>query len=79
MLDIIIIFVPFVGNNQHETKKPIVFPAQLKLMQQGENLRLALKGRELTSLQFIERAAINRPTLVEIEKGIPGISMGALF
>jgi transcriptional regulator with XRE-family HTH domain len=52
----------------------------MKLLQQmGENLKLARKRRKLTSTQVAERAAINRSTLVEIEKGNPGVSMGAYF
>lgn len=62
------------------TKKAIVFPAHMKLLQQmGENIKLARKRRKLTSVQVAERAAINRSTLVEIEKGNPSVSMGAYF
>lgn len=49
------------------------------LQQMGENLKLARKRRKLTTLQVAERAAINRSTLVEIEKGNPSVSMGAYF
>jgi transcriptional regulator with XRE-family HTH domain len=63
-----------------KTKKPIVFPAHMKLLQQmGENLRLARKRRKLTTTQVAERAAINRSTLVEIEKENPSVSMGGYF
>jgi transcriptional regulator with XRE-family HTH domain len=62
------------------SKKAIVFPAHMKLLQQmGENIKLARKRRKLTSIQVAERAAINRSTLVEIEKGNPSVSMGAYF
>lgn len=62
------------------TMKPIIFPAHMKLLQQmGKNLKLARKGRKLTTTQVAERAAINRSTLVEIEKGNPSVSMGAYF
>ncbi|MGN6163146.1 MAG: helix-turn-helix transcriptional regulator [Flavisolibacter sp.] len=62
------------------TKKAVVFPAHMKMLQQmGENLKLARKRRKLTTLQVAERAAINRSTLVEIEKGNPSVSMGAYF
>jgi transcriptional regulator with XRE-family HTH domain len=62
------------------TKKPVVFPAHTKLLQQvGENIKLARKRRKLTSIQVAERAGINRSTLVEIEKGNPSVSMGAYF
>ena len=60
--------------------KPIISPAHMKLLQQmGKNLKLARKGRKLTTTQVAERAAINRSTLVEIEKGNPSVSMGAYF
>ncbi len=63
-----------------KSKKAIVFPAHMKLLQQmGENIKLARKRRKLTSVQVAERAAINRSTLVEIEKGNPSVSMGAYF
>lgn len=61
-------------------KKVVVFPVHMKLMQQlGENIKLARKRRKLTTIQVAERAAINRSTLVEIEKGNPSVSMGAYF
>lgn len=63
-----------------KTKKAVVFPVHLQLLQQmGENIRLARKRRKLTTSQVAERAAINRSTLVEVEKGNPSVSMGAYF
>jgi transcriptional regulator with XRE-family HTH domain len=63
-----------------KSKKPVVFPAHMKLLQQmGENLKLARKRRKLTTVQVAERAGINRSTLVEIEKGSPSVSFGAYF
>jgi transcriptional regulator with XRE-family HTH domain len=49
------------------------------LQQIGENIKLARKRRKLTTIQVAERAAVNRSTLVEIEKGNPSVSMGAYF
>lgn len=61
-------------------KRPIIFPVHKKLLEgMGENLKLARKRRHLTGAQVAERAGINRSTLVEIEKGNPGVSMGAYF
>lgn len=61
-------------------KRAVVFPTHMELLQQmGENIKLARKRRKLTTLQVAERAAINRSTLVEIEKGNPSVSMGAYF
>jgi len=60
------------------TKKHIVFPKQIKLLEIfGENLKLARKRRKLTMLQVAERADIDRGTLREVEKGNPRISLGA--
>lgn len=62
------------------TKRPVIFPAHMKLLQQvGENMKLARKRRKLTTAQVAERAGINRSILVEIEKGSPSVSMGAYF
>jgi transcriptional regulator with XRE-family HTH domain len=59
-------------------KKHIVYPNQIKLLEQfGENLKLARKRRKLTALQVAERAAIDRGTLREVEKGNPSVSLGA--
>ncbi len=61
-------------------KKQILFPKYQKIMEQvGENIRLARKRRKLTTIQVAERADINRSTLTQIEKGNPGVSMGAYF
>ncbi len=63
-----------------KSKKAVVFPQHIKLLQQmGENIKLARKRRKLTTIQVAERAAVNRSTLVEIEKGNPSVSMGAYF
>ena len=43
----------------------------------GENIKLARKRRRLSLLQVAERAGIARSTLGLIEKGAPGVSMGA--
>ena len=62
------------------TKQTILFPKFQKLMEQvGENIMLARKRRRLTTIQVAERAGINRTTLYNIEKGNPGVSMGAYF
>ena len=45
----------------------------------GENIRLARKRRKLTAIQVAERAGIVRSTLYLIEKGNPGVAMGAYF
>jgi transcriptional regulator with XRE-family HTH domain len=58
-------------------KKHIVYPKQIKLLQEfGENLKLARKRRKLTAIQVAERAGIDRGTLREVEKGNPSVSLG---
>jgi transcriptional regulator with XRE-family HTH domain len=62
------------------TRRQIVFPKHLKILEQmGENIRLARKRRKLTATQVAERAGIVRSTLYLIEKGNPGVAMGAYF
>ena len=62
------------------SKRQLVFPKHLKILQSvGENIKLARKRRKLTSIQVSERAAIDRTTLYQIEKGTPSVSMGAYF
>ena len=63
-----------------KNKKVLLFPRHQKIMEQvGENIKLARKRRKLTALQVAERADINRTTLYQVEKGSPGVSMGAYF
>lgn len=45
----------------------------------GENIKLARKRRKLTTIQVADRAGIHRSTLTQVEKGDPGVSMGAYF
>ena len=62
------------------SKRQILFPKHLKILQRvGENIKLARKRRKLTTIQVSERAAIDRTTLYQIEKGSPSVSMGAYF
>jgi len=61
-------------------KKQIVFPKHKKILEIfGENIKLARKRRKLTSIQVAERADISRNTLYLIEKGSPGVSIGAVL
>jgi transcriptional regulator with XRE-family HTH domain len=43
----------------------------------GENIKLARLRRKYSTQQVAERADISRPTLLSIEKGNPGVSIGA--
>lgn len=66
--------------NTLKSKRQILFPKHQKiLMVLGENIKLARKRRDLTTIQVSERASIDRTTLYQIEKGNPRVSMGAYF
>ena len=57
--------------------KPIVLPRLEGILTElGENIRLARLRRRLSSQQLAERAGISRSTMINIEKGHPGVSMG---
>ena len=70
-------------NKQHfimASKKQILFPKYQKVMEQvGENIKLARKRRNLTTIQVSERAGIDRSTLYQIEKGNGSVSVAAYF
>jgi transcriptional regulator with XRE-family HTH domain len=60
-------------------KRPLL-PSQKRTLEAlGENFRLARLRRDLSSEQVAERAAISRNTLIKIEKGEEGVSMGNYF
>lgn len=61
-------------------KKHILLPKSFRILSElGENIRLARLRRRLSSEQVSERANISRPTLTEIEKGSPKVSIGSYF
>jgi transcriptional regulator with XRE-family HTH domain len=61
-------------------KKQVLFPKHQKILEKvGENIKLARKRRDLTTIQVSERAGIDRSTLVRIEKGDSRVSLGAYF
>jgi DNA-binding XRE family transcriptional regulator len=65
-------------NNIMKARKVNLLPkAQGVLSGFGENIKLARLRRKLCSMQVAERAGISRTTLVAIEKGTPGVAMGA--
>ncbi len=58
--------------------KSILLPSVKKILEEfGENIKLARLRRKLSAEQVAERANISRPTLWSIEKGMPGVSIGA--
>lgn len=55
----------------------ILLPQVQRILDEvGENLKLARLRRKLSSEQVAERAGIGRSTLVKIEKGHSGVSIG---
>jgi transcriptional regulator with XRE-family HTH domain len=63
-----------------KSKKQILFPKHQQILEKvGENLKLARKRRNLTTIQVSERAGIDRSTLARIEKGDGRVSFGAYF
>ena len=57
--------------------KCILLPKVMNnLSQLGENIKLARLRRNLSMRLVCERAHISRPTLMNIEKGSPDVSMG---
>lgn len=55
-----------------------VLPSVSKILSEfGENIKLARLRRKLSAEQVAQRANISRPTLLSIEKGAPGVSLGA--
>lgn len=56
-----------------------LLPAVHRLLAElGTQLRLARLRRRLSQQQVCDRAGISRPTLREIERGAPGVSLGTL-
>jgi len=63
-----------------KSKIQVLFPKHKKILEIfGKNVKLARKRRKLTTIQVAERANIGRNTLYLIEKGSPGVSIGAVF
>jgi transcriptional regulator with XRE-family HTH domain len=58
-------------------KKPVLLPKLKRTLNVlGENIKLARLRRKLSSVQVAERAGISRSTLIAIEKGREGVSIG---
>ncbi|MBL7735925.1 MAG: helix-turn-helix transcriptional regulator [Chitinophagaceae bacterium] len=61
-----------------QNKKPRILPSIAKILTEfGENIKLARLRRKLSAEQVAERANISRPTLLSIEKGLPGVAIGS--
>ncbi len=58
-------------------RSAVVFPKDLRVLQTlGENITLAMKRRKITQTQLAERTGISMPTLRNILRGEPSVSMG---
>ena len=61
-----------------KNSKSQILPSTAKiLIGFGENIKLARLRRKLRAEQVAERANISRPTLLSIEKGMPGVAIGS--
>lgn len=61
-------------------RKQVILPKSSRILSElGENIKLARLRRKLSTMQVAERANISRPTLLEIEKGSPSVSIGSYF
>jgi transcriptional regulator with XRE-family HTH domain len=59
---------------------PSLLPRLARLLSLvGEQIKLARLRRKLSSEQVAERSGIGRSTLVRIEKGDPGVSIGNIL
>ena len=61
-----------------QSKRSQILPSIAKILREfGENIKLARLRRKLSAEQVAERANISRPTLLSIEKGLPGVAIGS--
>lgn len=59
-------------------RKIILLPRVQQILNElGENIKLSRLRRKLSTMQVAERANLSRQTIVSIEKGQSGVSMGA--
>ena len=59
------------------SRSAVVFPKDLRLLKTlGENIALAMKRRKITQTRLSERTGLSMPTLRNITRGEPGVSIG---
>ena len=64
--------------DKYSSKKVLLSPASEEVMQTvGHQITMARKRRRLSMKLVAERAAISHSTLWKIEKGDPGVAIGA--
>jgi len=61
-----------------EQRKIVLLPRVQQILDElGENIKLARLRRKLSTMQVSERANLSRQTVISIEKGLSGVSIGA--
>lgn len=58
------------------TLPPIPLPAQRAIRKLGQDLRDARRRRRLPLSVVAERALVSKATLIKVERGSPGVSLG---
>lgn len=61
-----------------KVRQSLLPSGQKVLKQLGENVKMARLRRKLSAAMVAERANISRPTLLAIENGSAGVSIGAI-
>lgn len=59
------------------SRSAVVFPKDLRMLKiLGENISLAMKRRKITQTRLSERTGLSMPTLRNITRGEPSVSIG---
>ena len=61
-----------------QSSKPLPLPVKRTLKKLGADLADARKRRRISTSTMAQRAMISRTTLVKVEKGDPGVSIGVI-
>ena len=61
-----------------QSSKPLPLPVKRALKKLGADLVDARKRRRISTSTMAQRAMISRTTLVKVEKGDPGVSIGVI-
>ena len=61
-----------------QSSKPLPLPVKRALKKLGADLADARKRRRISTSTMAQRAMISRTTLVKVEKGDPGVSIGVI-
>lgn len=61
-----------------QSSKPLPLPVKRTLKKLGADLADARKRRRISTSTMAQRAMISRTTLVKVERGDPGVSIGVI-